>query len=96
MKKYWNRNLMFIALVLIGLSACNSTPTAEVEKTTDKAKEMAKAIVEDSQLDAKNPIYPQEKNFAGIKQLTFGGDNAEAYFSFNDKWGVNIFLTKLD
>ena len=41
--------------------------------------------------------YPQEKHLANIKQLTFGGDNAEAYFSFdnskitfqatNKKWG---------
>jgi TolB protein len=28
--------------------------------------------------------YPQEKHLANVKQLTFGGDNAEAYFSFND------------
>jgi len=28
--------------------------------------------------------YPQEKHLKNIKQLTFGGDNAEAYFSFND------------
>ena len=28
--------------------------------------------------------YKQEKHLANIKQLTFGGDNAEAYFSFDD------------
>lgn len=28
--------------------------------------------------------YPQEKHLKNIKQLTFGGDNAEAYFSFNN------------
>lgn len=28
--------------------------------------------------------YPQEKHLTNIKQLTFGGDNAEAYFSFDD------------
>ncbi len=28
--------------------------------------------------------YPQEKHLKNIKQLTFGGDNAEAYFSFDD------------
>jgi len=28
--------------------------------------------------------YPQEKHFKTIKQLTFGGDNAEAYWSFDD------------
>ena len=30
-------------------------------------------------------IYPQEKHLKNVKQLTFGGDNAEAYFSFDNK-----------
>lgn len=40
----------------------------------------------------------EEKHLKNVKQLTFGGDNAEAYFSFNDqfvsfqsnnpKWGL--------
>lgn len=29
--------------------------------------------------------YPQEKHLKNIKQLTFGGDNAEAYWSFDNK-----------
>lgn len=28
-------------------------------------------------------IHPQEKHFKSLKQLTFGGDNAEAYWSFD-------------
>ena len=42
-------------------------------------------------------IYEQEKYFENMKQLTFGGENAEAYWSFddsklifqatNEKWG---------
>ena len=42
-------------------------------------------------------IYKQEKHFKNMKQLTFGGENAEAYWSFddsklifqatNEKWG---------
>ena len=52
--------------------------------------------------------YPQEKHLKNIKQLTFGGDNAEAYFSFdnsmitfqatNHQWGDQcdqIYYTKL-
>lgn len=27
--------------------------------------------------------YPEEKNFSNIRQLTFGGDNAEAYWSYD-------------
>lgn len=30
-------------------------------------------------------IYADEKHFKNIKQLTFSGDNAEAYWSFDDK-----------
>jgi WD40 repeat protein len=46
-----------------------------------------------------NLIYPGEKHFSGMRQLTFGGDNAEAYFSSTGKaisfqsnnpaWGLN-------
>src|SRR6185503_16383665 len=30
--------------------------------------------------------YPSETHLKNIQQLTFGGDNAEAYFSFDNKW----------
>jgi Tol biopolymer transport system component len=33
-------------------------------------------------------LYPEEKHFKNIQQLTFGGDNAEAYFSYDGKWLV--------
>src|SRR6478735_4497916 len=33
-------------------------------------------------------LYPEEKHFKNIQQLTFGGDNAEAYFSYDSKWLV--------
>ena len=38
----------------------------------------------------KNPApqvlhYPEEKHLKNVRQLTFGGDNAEAYWSFDDK-----------
>jgi len=53
--------------------------------------------------------YPEEKHFKNVKQLTFGGDNAEAYWSFdskmvsfqsnNKKWNLNcdqIFYMTVD
>lgn len=53
--------------------------------------------------------YPQEKHLKNFRQLTFGGDNAEAYWSFNSKmltfqsnnksWGLQcdqIFYTSVD
>src|SRR5437773_7892224 len=30
--------------------------------------------------------FPDEKHFKNVQQLTFGGDNAEAYWSFDSKW----------
>ncbi len=42
-----------------------------------------KSVTENTEV--KSIKYPEEKYFKSIKQLTFGGDNAEAYFSFNDK-----------
>ncbi|HYE56102.1 MAG TPA: hypothetical protein VD996_14735 [Chitinophagaceae bacterium] len=32
--------------------------------------------------------YPEEKNFKNLQQLTFGGDNAEAYWSYDGKYLV--------
>ncbi len=53
--------------------------------------------------------YAQEKHLKNVKQLTFGGDNAEAYWSFDDAklvfqsnnpaWGLQcdqIFVTSLN
>lgn len=33
-------------------------------------------------------LYPEEKHFKNIQQLTFSGDNAEAYWSFDGKYIV--------
>ncbi len=45
-------------------------------------------------LSAQNLIQPQEKHFANLRQLTFKGENAEAYFSGDDK--RLIFQSKRD
>lgn len=31
-------------------------------------------------------LYPEETHLKNVQQLTFGGDNAEAYFSFDGQW----------
>jgi len=54
-------------------------------------------------------IFPEETHFKSMRQVTFGGDNAEAYWSFDDKqiifqsnnkaWDVNcdqMFLMNAD
>jgi Tol biopolymer transport system component len=44
-------------------------------------------IVQNSEIEAANDslIYPEEIHFKSIRQITHGGDNAEAYWSFDDK-----------
>ena len=39
--------------------------------------------------------YPSETHLKNVQQLTFGGDNAEAYFSFDSKW-IIFQRTKAD
>jgi len=68
-----------------------------VIQTTDNEKAVSENI---------SLTYEGEKHFKNIRQLTFGGDNAEAYWSFDDSklifqsnfadWGVGcdqIFIT---
>ncbi len=38
--------------------------------------------------DGDTLLYPEEHHFNNLQQLTFGGDNAEAYFSFDGQWIV--------
>ena len=46
-------------------------------KTTDQEQETSEQIVDSLR-------YPQEVHLKNVKQLSFGGDNAEAYFSFDN------------
>jgi hypothetical protein len=39
--------------------------------------------------------YPQEKHFKNVRQLTFGGNNAEAYFSRPLKSSFEFELKKI-
>ena len=69
------------------LAACISFKKEEAKEETTTGQEETSLI------------YPQEKHFKNMRQLTFGGDNAEAYWSFNDRmvvmqsnneaWGLN-------
>lgn len=47
------------------------------------------AILQSKHIEKDTTIhYPGEHHFKNIRQLTFGGDNAEAYFSFDGKYVV--------
>jgi Tol biopolymer transport system component len=78
-------------LMLLITLAFTSCKKSKNQNSTD-AKSGATVIV--------NVVhYPQEKHLKNIKQLTFGGDNAEAYWSFdntklvfqssNKAWGLS-------
>ena len=71
------KHTYFIILILVFLSCKNDSKTpSETEKETQtEITEIAKDTL----------IYPGEKHFKSIRQVTFGGDNAEAYWSFDDK-----------
>lgn len=66
-----------LATMIFWICACNTAtpepkpiePTVETTKTNESA----------------SLLYPGEVNFKNLKQLTFGGDNAEAYFSYDNK-----------
>jgi len=96
---------IFIAFLLIA-AALTSCKNSGKEQAKDAKKEDAASgatkIVDKIH-------YPEEKHLKNIKQLTFGGDNAEAYWSFdgkklvfqatNPKWGLQcdqIFMMDLN
>ena len=53
--------------------------SCKTEKKPSETKSSEMVEVKDSL------IYPEEKHFKSLRQVTFGGDNAEAYWSFDDK-----------
>jgi len=53
---------------------------------SDLASGEAQLTTHNSLLTTDTILYPEEKHLKNVQQLTFGGDNAEAYFSFNGKW----------
>lgn len=79
-----------MALLGILFAGCKGDPKTEVP--AEGAAESPMAMSSDTL------IYPGEKHFASIRQITFGANNAEAYWSFDDSkvifqsdsqaWGV--------
>jgi len=63
--------LMLLALALAGPK---TNQEGQAHKTMSRGAESTDSL-----------NYPAERHFANLRQLTFGGNNAEAYFSFDGK-----------
>ncbi|MBS1775555.1 MAG: PD40 domain-containing protein [Bacteroidetes bacterium] len=46
---------------------------------------IAASFISKAQTVSEKLVYPDEKHFKNLRQLTFGGDNAEAYFGFDNE-----------
>lgn len=76
MKKLISTLLLSGVLVLLIVS-CNDGDKKPASDTTTSSKPAGDTIQ-----------YPEEVHFKNVQQLTFGGDNAEAYWSFDGKYIV--------
>ena len=65
-----NQLLLLISIITLSIVSCRP---AEVKSTEPEAV-------------ADTLRYDDEKHLQNIRQLTFGGDNAEAYWSFDSRW----------
>lgn len=91
--------LLFSLLLITLFLSCKKDQSGKTETTSET----------NVAASADSLIYPEEKHFKSIRQVTFGGDNAEAYWSFDDNqlifqsnnknWGVEcdqMFLMNAD
>ncbi len=69
------RTILYFALVILFVN-CKTDPKKQAVPDEQATTLMA---------GSDTLIYNGEKHFKSIRQITFGGDNAEAYWSFDDK-----------
>jgi TolB protein len=90
---------VFSAVIMVWiLPGCTSLNESPLPPEGKPLADVAPSTVGDMSVN-NDLIYPQEKYFKNMRQLTFGGDNAEAYWSFdntkmtfqsnNPQWGLN-------
>ena len=70
---------ILLLVVLIGLISLSFL---------SKSEKSISLITTDKYFKGDTLQYPEESHFKNLQQLTFGGENAEAYFSFDGKWIV--------
>ncbi len=91
-------------LFVLGLICLIASCKTDTKNTQNTSEETTSLMAGTDTL-----IYPEEKYFKSIRQITFGGDNAEAYWSWDDKqmifqsnnesWGLNcdqMFLMNIE
>ena len=66
---------IFSLLLAVSIFSCKNEKELRSQNKTSDIKEISTDSL----------IFPEEKHFKSMKQITFGGDNAEAYWSFDDK-----------
>ncbi len=92
------KQFFVLSSLCVVLFSCGDGGTKPVETTPSDSLAVTDTL-----------IYPGETHFASLRQLTFGGDNAEAYFSYDSKkltfqsnnkaWGLDcdqIFAFDID
>ncbi len=92
--------ILFVFSFLFLLGSCKPDP----KETQSKDEKTISLMAGNDTL-----IYPEEKYFKSIRQITFGGDNAEAYWNWDDTqmifqsnnkgWGMNcdqMFLMNIE
>ena len=94
-----NFKLLFTFLLLVGIWSCENSTVTE-SKSNDKEKvthdhdhtsgdhathDHDHGEATKNSMDSTTLLFPGEIHITNLKQLTFGGDNAEAYFSFDNK-----------
>lgn len=74
------KKTLIILLSTLSLGACNSGTQSENEHSND-----ADSLQKTNAASNEALWFEGETHLANVRQLTFGGDNAEAYFSFDNK-----------
>ncbi len=76
------RILLSLFVVFAFLSCKNQSENKIVNESSETNEQIE---TETNKTKTDSLIYPEERHFKSIRQVTFGGDNAEAYWSFDDK-----------
>jgi hypothetical protein len=68
----------YLAMAVCGLPLCSLAPTRAAQQQPSAPDHSGKAPA--------SLTYPGEKHLKNVRQITFGGESAEAYWSIDDKY----------